>query len=72
MMLMTAEDEFFGGQKIIADFASWMEEIPGVNYGMHTYAIDDIITVEMQNYLNGKDIDDVLSDAQKQAEAQLK
>lgn len=65
------EDEFFGGQAIIADFAEWMEEIPGVNYGMHTYAIDDIITVEMQNYLSGKDIDDVLSDAQKQAEAQL-
>lgn len=66
-----AEDEFFGGQQTIANFASWMEEIPSVNYGMHTYAIDDIVTVEMQNYLNGKDIEDVLSDAQKQAEAQL-
>jgi lactose/L-arabinose transport system substrate-binding protein len=65
------EDEFFAGQKIVADFAAWMEEIPSVNYGMHTYGIDDIITVEMQNYLNGKDIDDVLSDAQKQAEAQF-
>ncbi|KAA0965598.1 carbohydrate ABC transporter substrate-binding protein [Sporosarcina sp. ANT_H38] len=66
-----AEDKFFSGQKTIANFASWMEEIPGINYGMHTYAIDDIITVEMQNYLNGKDIDSVLSNAQKQAEAQL-
>ena len=66
-----AEDEFFSGQQTIANFASWMEEIPGINYGMHTYAIDDIVTVEMQNYLNGKDIEDVLSDAQKQAEAQL-
>lgn len=67
----TTEDEFFSGQKTIENFAAWMEEIPSVNYGMHTYAIDDIITVEMQNYLNGKDIDDVLSDAQKQAEAQF-
>lgn len=66
-----AEDEFFGGQQTIANFASWMEEIPSVNYGMHTYAIEDIVTVEMQSYLNGKDIDDVLSDIQKQAEAQL-
>ncbi|WP_313892309.1 ABC transporter substrate-binding protein [Psychrobacillus sp.] len=66
-----AEDPFFGGQKTIADYASWMEDIPGVNYGLHTYAIEDIITVEMQNYLNGKSIDDVLSNAQKQAEAQL-
>ena len=65
------EDKFFSGQRTIENFASWMEEIPGINYGMHTYAIDDIITVEMQNYLNGKDIDSVLSNAQKQAEAQL-
>ncbi|WP_210469822.1 ABC transporter substrate-binding protein [Sporosarcina sp. 6E9] len=65
------EDEFFGGQKTVADFAAWLEEIPSVNYGMHTYGIDDIITVEMQNYLNGKNIDDVMSDAQKQAEAQF-
>jgi len=65
------EDEFFSGQKTVENFAVWMEEIPSVNYGMHTYGIDDIITVEMQNYLNGKDIDDVMSDAQKQAEAQF-
>ncbi len=64
-------DEFFGGQKIFADFAKWTEEIPSVNYGVNTYAIEDILVVEMQNFLNGKAIDDVLADAQKQAEAQL-
>lgn len=67
-----SEYEYFGGQQIIADFSKWMNEIKGVNYGMHTYAIEDIIVAEMQNYLNGKDIDDVLNDAQQQAEAQLK
>jgi lactose/L-arabinose transport system substrate-binding protein len=66
------EEEFFQGQQIYADFAEWVENVPSVNYGLHTYAIDDIITVEVQNYLNGKDIEDVLNDAQKQAEAQLK
>ncbi len=66
------EDEFFGGQTIISDFAAWTEDIIGVNYGMHTYAIDDIVAVEMQNYINGKDINEVLNDAQKQAEAQFK
>lgn len=30
------------------------------------------MTVEIQNYLNGKDVDAVLKDAQGQAEAQLK
>ncbi|MTW88042.1 extracellular solute-binding protein [Virgibacillus dakarensis] len=65
------EDEYFGGQKIIADFSEWTEQIPQVNYGMHTYAIEDIMVVAMQDYLNGKDLDKVLEDAQKEAEAQL-
>lgn len=65
-------DEFFGGQKVIEDFAKWTEQIPSVNYGMHTYAVEDILVVEMQNYLGGKAIDDVLSDAQAQAETQVK
>ncbi|QDP39635.1 ABC transporter substrate-binding protein [Radiobacillus deserti] len=65
-------DEFFGRQKIISDFSTWTDSIKGVNYGMHTYAIDDILSVEMQNYLDGKDLDTVLKDAQAQAEAQIK
>lgn len=65
-------DEFFGGQKVIEDFAKWTEKIPKVNYGMHTYAIEDILVVEMQNFLGGKTIDKVLSDAQAQAETQVK
>lgn len=67
-----AADEFFGGQKIMADFAKWTEQIPQINYGVHTYAIEDILVNEMQNYLNGKDLEKVLEDAQKQAEVQLK
>jgi len=66
-----AADEFYNGQKTIEDFAKWTEQIPRVNFGMHTYAIEDILVVEMQNYLNGKALDNVLADAQKQAEAQI-
>lgn len=65
-------DPFFGGQAIYQDFAAWSEEIPPVNYGMHTYAVDDILKVEMQNYLNGADVNDVLNNAQSQAETQLR
>ncbi|WP_068782491.1 ABC transporter substrate-binding protein [Paenibacillus sp. GM2] len=65
-------DEFFGGQQTVNDFAKWTGEIPKVNYGTSTYAIEDILVVEVQNYLNGKNIDQVLSDAQSQAEAQIK
>lgn len=67
-----AGDDFFGGQKITADFAAWTEKIPQVNYGLHTYAIEDILAVSMQDYLKGKNLDKVLEDAQKQAEDQIK
>lgn len=65
-------DEFFGGEQIVNNFAAWTAEIPRVNYGIFTYAIEDIMVVEMQSYLNGKDIDQALKDAQAQAEAQVR
>ncbi|PLT45183.1 lactose transport system (lactose-binding protein) [Paenibacillus pasadenensis] len=65
------EDAYFGGQKIVSDFAAWTQKIPQVNYGMHTYAIEDILVSAMQSYLGGADLDKVLSDAQSQAESQL-
>ncbi|REK55941.1 MAG: ABC transporter substrate-binding protein [Thermobacillus sp.] len=68
----SAPDPFYNGQKTIADFAKWTEDIPRVNFGAHTYVIEDILVVEMQNYLNGKPLDDALNDAQKQAEAQVR
>jgi lactose/L-arabinose transport system substrate-binding protein len=67
-----AADEFFGGQKVISDFAKWTEQIPQINYGLHTYAIEDLLAVEAQNYIKGKKLDKALDDAQKQAEAQIK
>ncbi|CDN45740.1 MULTISPECIES: ABC transporter substrate-binding protein [Paenibacillus] len=63
-------DPFYNNQTVIADFANWTNQIPRVNYGASTYAIEDILIVEMQNFLSGKSIDAVLKDAQQQAEAQ--
>lgn len=67
-----AADEFFGGQKITEDFSKWVAEIPQVNYGAHTYVIEDILAVGMQDFLKGKELDKVLNDAQTQAEQQIK
>lgn len=66
------EDEFFSGQQIITDFSKWTDEIPGVNYGLHTYAIEDILVTGMQDYLKGTELTKVLENVQGQAEAQLK
>lgn len=68
----SVEDEFFGGQQIIADFSQWTEKIPAVNYGMHTYAIEDIIVTSMQSYLGGAELSEVLNNAQSQAETQIR
>ncbi|GBF75195.1 hypothetical protein PA598K_03582 [Paenibacillus sp. 598K] len=65
-------NDFFGGQHLVSDFATWTTEIPNVNYGMNTYAIEDLLVVEMQSYLGGKAVDQALADAQSQAETQIK
>ncbi|SJN43084.1 lactose transport system (lactose-binding protein) [Marinilactibacillus psychrotolerans 42ea] len=65
------EDEFFGNQKVYADLSEWVGEIPEVNFGQNTYAIEDILVVAMQEYLNGGDLDQILDNAQAQAESQI-
>lgn len=65
------EAEFFNGQKIYQDFANWSNDIPAVNYGLHTYAIEDIMTNALQQYLSGGDLDEVFNNAQQQAENQF-
>lgn len=65
------EDEYFSGQQIYRDFAEWTEDIPVVEFGQNTYAIEDILAVALQDYLDGKDLDATLEDAQKEAESQL-
>lgn len=61
--------EFFSNQEIFADLAEWTNEVPTVNYGLHTYAIEDIMTEAVQAIINGADIDSTLETYQKQIEA---
>lgn len=63
--------EFYGGQTILSDFADWMQEVPKVNYGQHTYAIEDMLKEAMQQIVAGEDVDKVLEDYQKQVEASI-
>lgn len=65
----TKEDEFFGGQNIVADLVEWTGEVPTVNYGKDTYAIEDIMTEALQEILNGADVAETLSSYQEKVEA---
>lgn len=62
-------DEYFGGQEVFKDLAEWTSEVPSVNYGLHTYAIEDIMTEALQAILQGADIDETLNTFQGQIEA---
>lgn len=61
--------EFFGGQEIFGDFAEWTNKVPSVNYGLNTYAIEDLMTEAVQAIVGGADVDSTLKDYQAQAEA---
>lgn len=65
------ESEFYGGQQIYQDLAEWTQEIPEVEFGQRTYEVEDILAVALQEYLNGSDLDDVLENAQAQAESAM-
>ena len=62
-------NEYFGGQELFSDLAKWTSEVPSVNYGLHTYAIEDIITEAVQAILGGADIDSTLKSFQTQIES---
>lgn len=62
-------NEFFGGQELFQDFAAWSQEVPYVNYGLHSYALESLMAEAVQLVIAGKDVDTVLSEYQKQAEA---
>lgn len=62
---------FYGDQKVFSDFSKWSSEVPNVNYGQNTYAIESVLTESLQQVVNGEDVDKVLTNAQKQVEDQL-
>lgn len=67
----SASLDFFNGQAVYSDISKWSENIPAINYGMHTYVCEDILKAEVQNIINGMDVDTALANAQSQAQAQF-
>lgn len=61
--------EFYGGQQIFQDFMKWTDQVPSVNYGENTYAIENLMTEALQAILAGADMESTLQEYQVQAEA---
>lgn len=66
-----AESKFYSGQKVFEDFSKWSQDVPSVNYGNDTYAIESVLTESFQRIINGEDIDKVFEETQKQVESQI-
>ena len=64
-----AGDPFFGGQQVTRFLTDIESSIPAVNYGSKTYEIEEILCEELQNILNGSDVDQCLSTVQQKADA---
>ena len=62
---------FWGEQSIYSDIAEITAIVPAINYGLHTYAFEDITKAVLQDVIAGKDIQETLDAAQKQAESQI-
>ncbi|GIN69564.1 ABC transporter substrate-binding protein [Bacillus sp. J14TS2] len=67
----TEPQDYFGGQKIYEDFSKWSEEVKGVNFGMYTWEADAALMNELQNILNGEDVQEGLNKVQEQVEQQI-
>ncbi|MCL2865129.1 MAG: ABC transporter substrate-binding protein [Lachnospiraceae bacterium] len=63
--------DFFGGQEILTLFAEWTNDIPAVDFGEHTYQIEEILITALQRFLNGRDIDTLFREYQTNAESTL-
>lgn len=63
-----ANNEYFSNQPIFKMMSEWSGKVPSVNYGLHTYAIEDVMTEAVQSILGGADVDKTLEKAQTQAE----
>ncbi len=65
-------DEFFAGQKVYADFSSWLPKIPAVNYGEHVSEANAAVNAATFNYLQGTtDVDAALKAAEEQLKNQI-
>ena len=62
-----ANDDFFGGQPIWQDFATWLSQVPDVDYGIFTSEVDSAISAQLPAIAQGGDIDAAIEAINAQA-----
>lgn len=65
-------DEFFAGQKVFTDFASWIPKIPSVTYGQNVPECNTAVNTALFSYLQGEiKIEEALIQAEEQLKNQI-
>jgi lactose/L-arabinose transport system substrate-binding protein len=61
------KDDFFGGQPVWQDFATWLAMVPDVDYGIFTSEVDSAISAQLPTIAQGGDIDAAIQAINAQA-----
>ncbi|HWA20454.1 MAG TPA: extracellular solute-binding protein [Devosia sp.] len=62
-----AKDDFFGGQPVWQDFATWLAQVPDVDYGIFTSEVDSAISAQLPTIAQGGDLDAAIEAINAQA-----
>lgn len=66
------EIEYFGGEKIWANFAEWSQKVPPINVGVYSDEADNVMITCIGDVVDGKkEIPDMLKEAEKLLENQI-
>jgi lactose/L-arabinose transport system substrate-binding protein len=60
-------DEFFSGQPVWQNFATWLAKVPDVDYGIFTSEVDSAISAQLPTIAEGGDIDAAIEAINAQA-----
>ena len=59
--------ELYNGKNVGRDLANWQNIVPMVNYGCYTYEIEDIMVEAIQEVLEGRNLEEVLTEYHNKA-----
>ncbi len=62
-----AKDDYFGGQPVWQDFATWLAKVPDIDYGIFTSEVDSAISAQLPTIAQGGDIDAAIQAINAQA-----
>ncbi|QYZ68247.1 ABC transporter substrate-binding protein [Neotabrizicola shimadae] len=66
-----ASDDFFGGQPVWANFSTWLQAIPSVNYGVYVNEVNAAIAAQLPALAKGGSVDEAIAAIDAQVSQQI-